>query len=259
MCSDPDSKPPIAPTAGTSVVGRRLELTASDGNCFSAYRADASDPTGAGVLVLPDYYGLTGFYEELTLRFAEIGIDAVAIDYYGRTARTAPRDASFDHVSHADRTTWTGLQADAGTAAAELRSSRDISALFSIGFCFGGRTSFLLGTLPELRMAGVIGFYGWPVGAISNATPAPVDVADRFTAPLLGIFGGADSKITSEDAAVFEDGLLAAGADHKIVSYEGAPHSFFDRKHSDFAGASADAWAEVRTFIDTHTGMRSRA
>ena len=48
-----------------------------------------------------------------------------------------------------------------------------------MGFCFGGRLAFLTPTMPELGIAGAIGFYGWPTGRSRNDTPAPADVADR--------------------------------------------------------------------------------
>lgn len=250
MCSNPDSKPPIEPLPGSTVVGRHLHLTTPDGNELTAFGADASDPSGRAIIVLPDYYGLTPFYEDLTLRFAELGVDAIAIDYYSRTASPPPRDASFEHELHAARSTWSGLQADVVAAAQALRSTRPVTSLFSVGFCFGGRASFLLGTVAELAMTGVIGFYGWPVGSFANDTPAPADVTDQLYAPVLGIFGAADPKISSEDVETFEVALADAPAPHRLISYAGAPHSFFDRKHADHAGAAAEAWSEVRAFID---------
>ena len=92
MCFDLDSQPPIEPIAGGALDGGRVTLTAADGNRFAAFHARAAEPTGAGMLILPDVRGLHPFFEELALRFAERGIDAVAIDYFGRTAGAAPRD-----------------------------------------------------------------------------------------------------------------------------------------------------------------------
>ncbi len=249
MCSDPDSRPPIDPNPAAEVSGEHVRLVAADGNELTAYRADAADATGAGMVVLPDYYGLTPFYEALALRFAEHGVDAIAVDYYGRTASAPPRDREFDHVAHAGRTSWAGLRADVSAAAAALRTERGVSRLFSVGFCFGGRTSFLLGTVPELEMAGVIGFYGWPVGSFANDTPAPTSVAERIEVPLLGIFGGADTKITAADVREFESSLRRARAPHRVITYDGAPHSFFDRKQAGHDAAARAAWQEVRAFI----------
>ncbi len=249
MCSDPASQPPVEPARGRSARGLRLQLRAADGNDFAVFRAEALEPRNLGVLVLPDYGGLSGFYEQLALRFAEAGMDAMALDYYGRTAALPPRERTFDHVRHARQTTWTDLRSDIIAAAAALRAERDLDALFSIGFCFGGRTSFLLATLPELDLAGVIGFYGWPAGPFLNDLPAPADVAGDIRSPLLAIFGGADPKITADDVASFEAALRAAQIDHRVVVYEDAPHSFFDRREPAHAAAAAAAWSEVLEFI----------
>ena len=54
--------------------------------------------------------------------------------------------------------------------------------------------------------------------------------------------------------AAFEHALAEAGAEHEIVVYPGAPHSFFDRRHEDFADASADAWERVLGFVARHRG-----
>jgi carboxymethylenebutenolidase len=249
MCFDDDSHPPIEPIAGASIEHELLELRASDGNRLAAFHALAERPSGIGMLVLPDVRGLFPYYEELALRFAEHGVDALVIDYYGRTAGSSRRDAGFDPGPHTKRCSWEGLQADALAGATAIRASGRVRSLYSIGFCFGGRISFLLSSEPELDMAGVVGFYGWPVGAFGSAGPAPIDVAPRMTAPVLGLFGGADPRITASDVASFEQALAAAGVEHRIVTYEKAPHSFFDRKAVEFAAASEAAWSEVLAFI----------
>ena len=91
MCHDLDSRPPIAPIAGGALDSMPLILAAADRNRFAAFRARATEPSGAGVVILPDVRGLHPFYEELALRFAEHGIDALAIDWYGRSAGAEPR------------------------------------------------------------------------------------------------------------------------------------------------------------------------
>ncbi len=164
MCFDTDSHPPIAPMAGAAVDGGLITLTAADGNQFAAYRARAADPSDARMLVLPDVRGLFTFYEELALRFAEAGIDALAIDYFGRTAGADARDADFEYRPHVDQTTWAGLSADIAAGTAELRADAPGTRVFALGFCFGGRLAFDAATL-GLDLAGVVGFYGVPSGA----------------------------------------------------------------------------------------------
>ena len=255
MCHDLDSHPPITPIAGGALDGTRLVLTGLDGNRFLGFRARPAEPTGAGIVILPDVRGLHPFYEELALRFAEVGLDALAIDYFGRTGGTdEPRDDYFEYMPHVERTTWAGLSSDIRTAAADLRSPDHgaVRALFTVGFCMGGRIAFLSPTL-GLDLAGAIGFYGRPSGSHPSGTPAPSEVAGSIRSPILGLFGGADAGIPDDVVGAFDAALSEAGVHHRIVTYDGAPHSFFDRKAGEFADASAAAWAEVLSFVRTRT------
>ena len=70
-----------------------------------------------------------------------------------------------------------------------------------------------------------------------------------MTCPILALQAGDDQHITAEDNAAFEQALAAAGVEHEVVTYDGAPHSFFDRKYEEFADASADAWRRTLEFI----------
>ena len=252
MCFDLDSRPPIAPIAGGALDSARLVLTASDRNWIAAFRARAAEPGGAGVVILPDVRGLVPYYEELSLRFAENGIDALVIDWFGRTAGAEARDEDFDRDEHVPKTTWAGMRADIIAAVEELQSADEgreaPSRIFTIGFCMGGRASFLAATL-GLGLSGVIGLYGTLAGPWRNDMPAPVELVTEMEAPVLGLFGGADTAIPPEAIAAFDAGLTAAGVDHRIVTYPGAPHSFFDRKMPEFAEASEAAWQETLTFI----------
>ena len=256
MCHDLDSHPPIAPIAGGALDTMSLVLTAADRNRFAAFRARAKAPSGAGVVILPDVRGLHPYYEELAFRLAEHGIDALALDWFGRTAGPEPRGDDFDYTPHPALTTWPGIRADITAAVEEIRTPEDGRAaprsVFTLGFCMGGRMSFLAGTL-GLGLAGVIGMYGTLAGPWRNDAPAPVDVAGGMASPVLGLFGGADTVITPEAIAAFDAGLGAAGVDHRLVTYPGAPHSFFDRKAADFAAESAAAWDEVLAFIAART------
>src|SRR6059058_3746865 len=97
MCFELDSSPPIPAISGAAVSHRELELEAADGNRFAAFAAEPDEQTDACIVILPDVRGLHRFYEELALRFAERGHRAIAIDYYGRTARVAKRGEDFDY------------------------------------------------------------------------------------------------------------------------------------------------------------------
>jgi carboxymethylenebutenolidase len=67
---------------------------------------------------------------------------------------------------------------------------------------------------------------------------------------VLGLFGGADEGIPPKQIEAFDQALDASGAEHEIVTYPGAPHSFFDRKFEEHAEACEDAWRRVLKFLD---------
>lgn len=249
MCFDHDSRPPIPPIAGAAVDGERVELVSEDGTPFMAFEAPADKPSGAAMLILPDVRGLHRYYEELTLRFAEAGIDALAIDYFGRTAPTADRGADFDYQPHVSQLQWATLLQDVSAGMHRLRETAHPKARFSVGFCMGGRLSFDLLTRPDLVLAGAIGFYGWPVNAHRTGSPAPIEVVDEMRGGLLGLFGGADQGIPSDAVTAFDVALDGAAVDHEIVSYPNAPHGFFDKKFDEFAEESADSWSHVLQFV----------
>jgi carboxymethylenebutenolidase len=251
VCFDLDSAPPIPVIRGAAVSHEDLVLEAADGNSFAAFVATPEEPAEAGVVLLPDVRGLYHFYEELALRFAERGIAAVAFDYFGRTAGAKKRDEDFEYMEHVEQTTPEGVQADVRAAAEHLRS-RGVRTIFTVGFCFGGRNSWLAAAGGH-GLSGAIGFYGRP-GEGREGTPGPTQRASDLETPILALQAGADQHITAEDNAAFDEALTAAGVEHEVVTYEGAPHSFFDRKQEEFAAASDDAWTRVLAFIEAHSG-----
>ena len=241
MCFDADSLPPIPAVSGAAVSHDELVLEAADGNRFAAFAAAPDGPAAAGIVILPDVRGLYRFYEELALRFAERGYAAVAFDYYGRTAGAEKRGEDFEYAPHREQTTPEGIQADVAACVEYIRD-RGATSVFTVGFCFGGRASWLASAAGH-GLAGAVGFYGRP----------PLDDVPRLRGPLLALQGGADAAIPHEDNAAFDEALTAAGVEHELVEYAGAPHSFFDRKQSEFQEASDDAWRRTLEFIDAHS------
>src|SRR5437879_10428592 len=118
MCYGDDARPPLPPISGAASDQGDIILTSSDGVRNAAYFARASKPTGAGMVVMPDVRGLHQFFKELAQRFAEAGIDAVAIDYFGRTAGTGGRSDSFEAMPHVEQTTQENIAMDVGAAVA---------------------------------------------------------------------------------------------------------------------------------------------
>ena len=225
-----------------------LVLESADGARFAAFIATPDEGCASCVVILPDVRGLHRFYEELALRFAERGHAAIAIDYFGRSAGVGRRGDDFEYPPHVQQTTEEGIQADVRAAVERLRPS--CRAVFTVGFCFGGRNSWLAAGAGH-GLAGAIGFYGRP-GPGRDGKPGPTSRAAEIDAPILALMGGADDGIPPEDVVAFEQALAEADVEHEVVVYPGAPHSFFDRKQAEFADASEDAWRRTLAFVERH-------
>lgn len=250
MCFNVDDRPPLPPIRGSALDSRDLTLTASDGTRVAAFAARAEQPSGAGIVIIPDVRGLHPFYEDLALRFAEAGVHAVAVDFFARTAESADRGEGFEYNPHVLQLKPETVNADIAAALEFLRSEQGGAPerSYTVGFCMGGRIS-LDQAAQGLGLDGVVAFYGPPTGEHRSGMPAPIDLVDKFDCDVLALYGGADKAISAEAREAFDQALDAAGVTHKSVVYEDAPHSFFDRKSAEYAEASADAWLQMLDFM----------
>lgn len=260
MCYAYDARPPLPPLTGGAADSEDLTLTAADATRFAAFAARSAAAGGAGIVVMPDVRGLFRFYEELALRFAEQGVSAVAIDYFGRSAGVSKRDAEFPFMEHIPKTTPTCIAQDVAAAAAYLRSPAggSCSALFTVGFCFGGSASWLQAAEGH-GLAGAIGFYGGPGPSMVDRSPGPLARLGEFKAPILALIAGADAYIPAELNEEFRKAAEAANPQNEVVVYPGAPHSFFDRSFAEYRTECDDAWRRMLAFIQKHAATATAA
>lgn len=253
VCHDHESRPPAPPRIGEVAERAAVTLTSADGTKFSAAWADPAKSVGVGVVVLPDVRGLHPYYVALVERFAEAGMPAVAIDWFGRTADLAgaatgsdTREDDFDWQSHIPLTTPAAIDADITSGIEYLRSqtSADLPVI-TVGFCFGGSHSWRQSG-GELDLAGCVGFYGRPelVG----------DAAYQARRPTLMLVAGADHAASVPEQQRLAAIMRAAGAEVDMQIYEEAPHSFFDRTFYQWSDACSDAWRRVLDLADSLAG-----
>ena len=224
-----------------------MRLTAADGTDLAAFESRAAMPSGRGMVILPDVRGLHDFYKELAVGFAEAGVDAVAIDYFGRSAPNDDRGESFDHTSHIERTTPEMVAQDVRAAIEHLRRTAGgrIRAVFTVGFCWGGSASWRQSGEGH-GLAGAIGFYGGrPMTRAGSAIP-------QMRAPLLMLLAGVDNT-PPEQFEQFADAVRAHGVEVEAHTYPGAPHSFFDRSFTEREKACDDAWRRILDFTAQFT------
>lgn len=249
MCYDDNARPPVPPGANGQAHGEDLVLTAEDGNRFAAYLARPAQASMAQIVICPDVRGLHQFYKELAHRFAEVGITALAIDYFGRTAGLTARNDEFDFMPHVQQMQFPSFLADVRAALAHLGNGKPT---FITGFCLGGGLA-LLSSTQDLGLTGAIGFYAGLSRQFPGAPGTALDESVKVHNPFLGLFGGADKGIPVEMVHKLDENLDKAAIEHQIVIYEGAPHSFFDKRSAEYAEASADAWSKMLAFIKQHS------
>jgi carboxymethylenebutenolidase len=258
MCHEYGAHPPIPPISGAAMQAEDIVLTAQDGARFSAYLAQPPQPTGAQVLIFPDVRGLHPFYKELAQRFAEIGVCALAIDYFGRTAGTEARDETFVFQPHVEKMQMPTFLLDVSAALAFMRAKPGSEAPFVVAFCRGGTLALLTGA-ENFDLSGLIVFYGGLSRPVAGSKGPTLEQAAKIHHPVLGLYGGADQGIPPEAVKQLDQQLDQAGVPHELIVYPGATHSFFDRRYSEFAEASADAWKRVQAFIAETRAARRKS
>ena len=154
-------------------------------------------PSPHAVLILPDVRGLHPFYVSLAERFAEAGVDALAIDYFGRTAGVGHRDDDFPYMEHREQTTWPGLTADIEAGGRALAARAVGRSTPSASASAGGSAFSRPGCASPASPASSASTGSWATSS-RFALPAPIEAVGGFGCPVLGLFGGADPAVPAD-------------------------------------------------------------
>lgn len=207
------------------------------------------------VIVIPEAFGLNDHIESIAERIAAAGHVGVALDIFHRSGGgTAPYEDFSKVLPLFEGLTDEGLLADIDAARSHLVDAGiDDAHTGIVGFCFGGRATFLAAVRRSLGAA--VGFYG---GGIVTARfpqfPPLVDEAGGLRTPWLGLFGDADQSIPVADVEQLRTALdERATVDHEIVRYPDAEHGFnCDARPSYHPDAAGDAWRRTVDWFDRH-------
>jgi carboxymethylenebutenolidase len=227
---------------------------------MSAYRAAPAGKTNLPVvLVVQEIFGVHEYIADVCRRFAKLGYLAIAPELYQRqgdpTAYNAIADLQRELVSKVPDSQVLG-DLDACTAWA-TKNGGDPTRLAITGFCWGGRITWLYAAHNKAVKAAVA-WYGRLTGAASGLFPKhPVDVVESLHAPVLGLYGQADTGIPMTDVALMQKKL--AGAKNKaahasiFVTYEDTPHAFHaDYRPSYRKAAADDGWQQLQAWFKQH-------
>jgi carboxymethylenebutenolidase len=212
-----------------------------------------------GVVVVQEAFGLNDHIKDITSRLGREGYFTLAPDLYYREPNAV---AGYDNLPEAIRLMSTlsdeTVVKDMGAAISYLQQQPPVRAdrIGITGFCMGGRVAFLTACMnPAVKAA--VPFYGGGIGHVmqpSDRTPkAPLEYADRLTAPVLLFFGGDDPFIPIDEVELIKHRLADARKNAQTVVYPGAPHGFFCTERDSYRPEAAqDAWERMLKFFAQH-------
>jgi carboxymethylenebutenolidase len=237
---------------------RTVEAATADGP-MAIYEARPTERARRAVIVVQEAFGVNRYIERVTERFAGAGYDAVAPAFFHRAGGGT---ASYDDFSKVmplyEGLTDDGILIDLDAAFAHLATlGHEPAAVGVVGFCFGGRVTFLAAA--RRAFGASVGFYG---GGIVTARfpqfPPLIDEAATLQTPWLGLFGDEDGSIPVEDVEATRVALRDAPVASEIVRYPGAEHGFFcDERPSFNQAVSDDAWPRTLDWLDRHVAGAS--
>jgi carboxymethylenebutenolidase len=231
----------------TSVITEKVTLPVSDGSRMDAHLARPGDSTQhPGIIVLQEAFGVNSHIRNVAERFAREGYVAIAPELFHRTAPGFEGDyGNFAAVMpHMRAMTTDGAEADLRAAFEWLQAQKTVQQdhVCSVGYCMGGRMSFLANATLPLRAAA--SYYG---GGIA---PALLDRASRLHGPMLFFWGGLDKHIPPEQRNAVVDAVRSANKSYANVEFSDADHGFnCDERSSYQPRAARQAWALLLEFL----------
>ena len=171
-----------------------------------------------GVLVLPEWWGLTAYPKGRAEQLAGMGYVAFAADMYGAGVTTDDAKKAGELAAPFYGKPLLAERAQAGLDTLLKTGLVDPARVAAIGFCFGGSAAQAL-AYTGAPLAGIASFHGGPVNA-------PADAKGKVKAKFLLMNGAADPLVKPEAKAALEQSLEAAGIDYVSIDYGGALHAF---------------------------------
>jgi carboxymethylenebutenolidase len=236
---------------------RDVTLTTVDGPMRTFESTPSSGSPSTAVIVIPEAFGLNDHIESITERLAGAGHLGLGLDIFHRSGGgTAPYDDFTKVLPLFEGLTDDGLLADIDAARGHLHDAGIADDRIGIvGFCFGGRVTFLASVRRALG-AGV-GFYGGGIvtGRFPQFPPL-IDESPAMQTPWIGLFGDADESIPIDDVERLRSTLdEQAPVAHEVVRYPGAQHGFnCDQRPSYNREAATDAWQRTLAWFGRHLG-----
>jgi carboxymethylenebutenolidase len=241
-----------------AMLAETVTLTGADSDVIEGYLARPLGPGPYGAVVvihhMPGYDEAT---KEMTRRLAHHGYLALCPNLYSREAPGASPDDAAAVARANGGVPDARLVGDVAGAAAYLKGlSSSNGRVGVIGHCSGGRQAFLAAC--QLPLDAAVDCYGaFVVGTPPEGMPSTfqplLGMADRLSAPLLGLFGAEDRYPSPEQTEELERELTRLGKTFEFHTYDNAGHAFFSVDRPSYRPqAAVDGWQKIFTWFDRH-------
>jgi carboxymethylenebutenolidase len=230
-----------------TIIREKVAVSVNDGTSMDINVARPQGPgPHPGVIVLQEAFGVNSHIRDVTERFARQGFVAAAPELFHRTAPgfEGKYDDFPSAMPHVKAVTMPNAEADVRATFDWLTARKDVKArdIYSVGFCMGGKVSFLANTVLPLRATA--SFYG---GGIAQDL---LDRAPAVQSPMLLVWGGLDKHITAEHRKVVADALRQNSKEYVFLEFSNADHGFFcDERGAYQPKAAEQSWSLLLEFL----------
>lgn len=233
-----------------------VDITGANGSMEGYLTRPEEDGNYPAVLVIQEIWGVNSHIQSVVDRLPALGYVGLAPAMFHREGpmTTGLHEELQTAIARMQRCTDQNIVSDVNAAASYLKSQPFVQGnkIGIVGFCYGGRVSYLAACNIADLSASVV-FYGGGIGNALGEGAPPLEQTANINCPVLGLFGDDDANPTPEDVESIDAEMNKHGKTHEFHSYAGAGHGFHCEARSSYReGAAKDAWAKAVAWFDQH-------
>lgn len=235
----------------SNITSKHVELQVGDGTTMLAWLAEpAGQAAKRAVMVFPEIFGVNPHIRDVTNRFASLGMVALSPELFHRTAPPKWECSYTDFPSargHMQATTEATIESDVKATYEWLKDNTEAGGnIAAVGYCMGGRTSFLANSAVSLKAA--ISYYGGNMPSLLHRTAT-------LSAPMILFWGERDQHIPAEHRNQVMASMREAKKEYIDIVYSNADHGFFcDARQSYEPNSAKLSWDIVQSFLNARLG-----
>jgi carboxymethylenebutenolidase len=230
----------------SNITSKHVEIKVDDGTTMLAWLAEpAGQKSARGIMVFPEIFGVNPHIRDVTNRFASLGLVAIAPELFHRTAPPKWECSYTDFPSampHMQAAKETTIESDVKATFAWLKANTQVYKLASVGYCMGGRVSFLANSV--LPLSAAISYYGGNMPSLLHRTAT-------LSGPMVLFWGERDHHIPAEHRNQVITSMREAKKEYIDILFSNADHGFFcDARQSYEPNSAKLSWDVVQSFLN---------